>query len=97
MISTTGVRVPLPSVISRWAMMDFRLTDKSCIRLCRDSSGNMLMMRVNAWYELLACSVATHRWPDSAKLMAAVMAVWSRISPIIMQSGAWRRALFSAS
>ena len=48
------------------------------------------------WSALLECSVARHRWPVSAKLIAASIVVWSRISPIRMTSGASRIAFLSA-
>ena len=54
------------------------------------------MMRSSAWLELLACSVAMHRWPVSAKATACSMVSRSRISPIRMTSGAWRSVFFSA-
>ena len=55
------------------------------------------MMRSSAWFELLACSVARHRWPVSANAMAWSMVSRSRISPIKMTSGAWRSVFFSAA
>ena len=54
------------------------------------------MMRSSAWLALLACSVARHRWPVSAKATACSMVSRSRISPIRITSGAWRRLFFSA-
>ena len=59
-------------------------------------SGKKLRMRSMVWSALLECSVARHRWPVSAKAMAASIVVASRISPIRMTSGASRIAFFSA-
>ena len=55
------------------------------------------MMRSSAWLELLACSVASTRWPVSANWMPYSMVSRSRISPIRITSGAWRRVFFSAA
>ena len=55
------------------------------------------MIRSSAWFALLACSVARHRCPVSANWMPYSMVSRSRISPIRMTSGAWRRVFFSAA
>ena len=55
------------------------------------------MTRSSAWLALLACSVAMHRWPVSAKAIACSMVSRSRISPIRITSGAWRSVFFSAA
>ncbi len=55
------------------------------------------MMRSIAWLALLACSVASTRWPVSAKAMAWSMPSRVRTSPIMITSGAWRRVFFSAA
>ena len=56
-----------------------------------------MMMRSSAWLALLACSVAMHRWPVSAKATACSIVSRSRISPIKITSGAWRRLFFNAT
>ncbi|MNC88562.1 hypothetical protein D3C83_43890 [compost metagenome] len=81
----------------RWEMTAFRLSDRSMSSCARRSSGKKLMMRSIAWLELLACSVPRHRWPVSAKAMACSITSRSRISPIRITSGAWRRVFFSAA
>ena len=55
------------------------------------------MIRSSAWLALLACRVARHRWPVSAKATACSMVSRSRISPIRITSGAWRSVFFSAA
>ena len=55
------------------------------------------MIRSSAWLALLACSVARHRWPVSAKAIACSIVSRSRISPIRITSGAWRSVFFSAA
>src|SRR5512139_2830789 len=96
-ISTAATRPVLPlRGIRRCEMKDFRFKDKSISSWSRFSSGKKLMMRSSAWLALLACSVDRQRWPVSAKAMAYSMVSRSRISPIRMTSGAWRRVFFSA-
>ena len=53
----------------------------------------MLMMRSSVSAQLLACSVASTRWPVPARLIAASMLSRSRISPIRITSGAARITL----
>ena len=57
---------------------------------CTDLAGS------SAWFELLACMVARHKWPVSAKAMAKSIVSRSRISPIWITSGAWRSVFFNA-
>ena len=54
------------------------------------------MIRSIVWLALLACSVPRQRCPVSAKAIACSMVSASRISPIRMTSGAWRRVFFRA-
>ena len=54
------------------------------------------MIRSIVWLALLACSVARHRWPVSAKAIACSIVSASRISPTRITSGAWRSVFFSA-
>jgi hypothetical protein len=54
-------------------------------------------MRSSVWSALFECSVARHRWPVSEKATAASIVSVSRISPIMITSGASRIAFFSAS
>ncbi len=55
------------------------------------------MMRLIDSKVLLVCSVASARWPVSAMVSAAAMVSRSRISPIRITSGSWRRTYFSAA
>src|SRR5450830_146577 len=89
---------PLPSRagIKRCEITPFRLSDKSISNCWRRSSGKKLMMRSSAWLALLACKVARQRWPVSANAMAWSMVSRSRISPICITSGAWRKVFFRA-
>ena len=66
--STAGTR-PRPSRrgIRRCATNARTLSERSIRSCARRSSGKKLMMRSSAWLVLLACSVARHRWPVSAK------------------------------
>ena len=82
--------------ISRWEISAFTFSDMSISSWPRFSSGKKLMMRSSAWLALLACSVARHRWPVSANWMPNSMVSRSRISPIRITSGAWRRVFLSA-
>ena len=47
-----------------------RFSDRSMNSCERRSSGKKLIIRSMAWLALLACRVARHRWPVSAKAMA---------------------------
>ena len=77
-------------------MMARRLSD-SCRKISGwRSTGKKFMMRSIAWLALFECSVARHRWPVSAKVIAASMVSRSRTSPMRMTSGAWRSVFFSA-
>mmetsp|Transcript_18252 Transcript_18252/g.43883 ORF Transcript_18252/g.43883 Transcript_18252/m.43883 type:complete len:366 (+) Transcript_18252:478-1575(+) len=97
-ISTAATR-PLPSRRGsrRWLIRARRFSDRSISSCWRRSSGKKLMMRSSAWFALLACSVAMHRWPVSANAIAWSMVSRSRSSPIRMTSGAWRSEFFSAA
>lgn len=98
MISTAGTRPFLPLRGSRrCAIIARRFSERSISNCWRFSSGKKLMMRSMAWFELLACSVARHRWPVSAYWMAYSIVSRSRISPIRITSGAWRSVFFSAT
>ena len=44
----------------------------------------------------MVCSVENTRWPVSAACMAISAVSWSRISPIMITSGSWRRIERSA-
>ena len=46
------------------------------------------MMRSIAWFALFECRVPMHRWPVSAKVMAASMVSVSLTSPMRITSGA---------
>ena len=66
-ISNTGRR-PLPSELGiRRCEMSARMFKLKSMSSCsRRSSGKKLMMRSIAWFELLACSVASTKCPVSA-------------------------------
>ena len=98
MISTAAAR-PLPSFLGtkRWEIMPRKFRDKSMSSCWWRSSGKKLMMRSIAWLALLACKVAKHKWPVSANAMACSMVSASRISPISITSGAWRKVFFKAT
>ena len=51
----------------------------------------MSVSRVTALAASLVCSVASTRWPVSEAWIAICAVSWSRISPIMMTSGSWRR------
>jgi len=55
------------------------------------------MIRSRAWLALVACKVEIAKWPVSAKARACSMVSRSRISPIKITSGAWRRVFLSAA
>ena len=55
------------------------------------------MILSSAWFALLACSVARHKWPVSANWIPYSMVSLSRISPIRMTSGACRSVFFNAA
>ena len=98
MISIAAMRpVPASRGISRCEISARMLSDRSISSCSRRSSGKKLMMRSSAWLELLACSVASTRWPVSANWMPYSMVSRSRISPIRITSGAWRRVFLSAA
>ncbi|EWS57761.1 hypothetical protein Y695_04772 [Hydrogenophaga sp. T4] len=56
----------------------------------------MSVRRVTALTESLVCSVASTRWPVSEAWMAICAVSKSRISPIMITSGSWRRMARSA-
>ena len=97
MISTAAAR-PLLSFlgIKRCEIMPRKFKDKSINNCWWRSSGKKLMMRSIAWLALLACKVAKHKWPVSANAIACSMVSASRISPIKITSGAWRKVFFKA-
>ena len=88
-ISTAAMR-PLPSWRGnrRCDTSARRFSDKSISSWPRRSSGKKLMMRSSAWLALLACKVAMHKWPVSAKATACSIVSRSRNSPIKITSGA---------
>ena len=89
MISTAATRPLRPSAgTSRCDTTAFRFSDRSISSCWRRSSGKKLMIRSSAWFALLACSVPMHRWPVSAKATACSIVSRSRISPIMITSGA---------
>jgi len=96
-ISMAALR-PLPSAvrIRRCETMALRLLDRSISSCLRRSSEKKLMMRSMVWFALFACSVPRHRCPVSANATACSMVSASRISPMRMTSGAWRRVFFNA-
>ncbi len=77
-------------------MTAFRFSARFIRMFLCAASGKKLRMRSRVWSALLECRVARHRWPVSAKVIAASMVVASRISPIRITSGASRIAFFSA-
>ncbi|MNP20996.1 hypothetical protein D3C76_1135990 [compost metagenome] len=72
--SSTSItaRRPLPSGVgtSCWATMALRFSDRSIHTWPCRSAGKKWMIRSSAWLALLACRVARHRWPVSAKATA---------------------------
>ena len=48
------------------------------------------------WAAFVVWSVDKTRWPVSAALIAVLKLMSSRISPIMMMSGSWRRIWVSA-
>ena len=53
-------------------------------------------MRVMDCAAVVVCSVDKTRCPVSAALIAAAKLMSSRISPIMMMSGSWRKTCLSA-
>ena len=96
-ISIAALR-PLPSAVRtrRCEMIARRLLDKSMSSCLRRSSGKKFMMRSMVWLALFECNVPRHRCPVSANAMACSIVSVSRISPIRITSGAWRKVFFSA-
>ena len=76
--------------------MERMFSDRSIRSCSRFSSGKKLMMRSSAWFELFACSVASTRCPVSENWMPYSIVSRSRISPIMMTSGAWRSVFLRA-
>ncbi len=67
MISMAAMRPePASRGIRRCEMSARMFSDRSMSSCSRRSSGKKLMMRSMAWFELLACSVASTKWPVSA-------------------------------
>ncbi|MNS55627.1 hypothetical protein D3C72_884640 [compost metagenome] len=63
----------------------------------RNGSTPMSVRRVTADTESLVCSVASTRWPVSEACTAICAVSRSRISPIMITSGSWRRMARRAS
>ena len=88
--------VPVTLVTMRWQTTPWR-HPASCRRICsRSSALKKSRTRVTESAALVVCNVESTRCPVSAALMAAVKLTESRISPIMMMSGSWRRTFFSA-
>ena len=76
---------------TNWSMV--RISDL----ICRITIPIPLRIRSKDWSAFVECRVPRHRWPVSAKVIAASMVSGSRISPTTMTSGAWRMAFLNAS
>src|SRR2546429_2516601 len=97
MISIAAMRPePASRGTSRCEMSALMFSDRSISSWSRRSSGKKLTTRSSAWLALLACRVASTRCPVSENWMPYSMVSRSRISPIRITSGAWRRVFLSA-
>ena len=95
MISWAGVMPPAMVGTMRWQTTACRVPAIWRRIWSRSSALKKSRMRPTDWAALVVCRVERTRCPVSAALMAAVKLVASRISPIMITSGSWRRTCFS--
>ena len=94
--SVAGKRRPSLSTTKRRETTALRFKAKFINTFLCAVSGKKFKIRSSVWSALFECKVARHKWPVSAKAMAASMVVVSKISPIRITSGASRIAFLSA-
>ena len=96
-ISSAGTRPPSTVGTSRWQTMPRRLAARPNLICFCWYGGKKSITRFTVSVASVVCSVESTRCPVSAAWSAARTVSVSRISPIRITSGSWRRAARSAA